>query len=110
YGGCGPPANVPQACEISTKLTPAAVTRIRTSPGPGLGTGASVIRRRSRRPFRDVWSRARLVMGVLMPGLFLSPPLVFAADLPAPRKTRRDRKRNRSGRLGLSGQAPGEPG
>src|SRR5262249_24488601 len=26
YGGCGPPANVPRACEMSTKLTPAAVT------------------------------------------------------------------------------------
>src|SRR3954462_15130157 len=39
---------------MSTKLTPAAVTRIRTSPGPGLGIGASVIRRRSSGPFRVV--------------------------------------------------------
>src|SRR5262245_2951703 len=66
YGGCGPPANVPRACEMSTKLTPAAVTRIRTSPRPGLGTGASVIRHRSCGPFRDVCCRARMVAGILM--------------------------------------------
>src|SRR5262249_16719827 len=100
YGGSGPPANVPQACEISTKLMPAAVTRIRTSPGPGLGTGASVIRRRSCGPFRDVWSRARMVRGVLIPLWFRSRTRVIEADLLTPGRTRRDRKRNRSGRLG----------
>jgi len=47
YGGCGPFRNVPWAFEMSAKLTPAAVTRIRTSPSPGFGTGASVIRRMS---------------------------------------------------------------
>src|ERR1700761_929250 len=65
YGGCGPPGNAPWACEMSPKLTPAAVTRIRTSPRPGAGTGTSVISRRSCGPFRDVCCRARMVAGML---------------------------------------------
>src|SRR3954468_1302240 len=57
---------------MSTKLTPAAVTRIWISPGPGLGTGASVIRPRSCGPLRDVCRRARMVAGMLMGILCLS--------------------------------------
>ena len=66
YGGLGPSANVPWAFETSAKLTPAAVTRIRTSPRPGLGTGASVIRCMSCGPRRDVCCSARIVVGRLM--------------------------------------------
>src|SRR4051812_12009968 len=62
YGGRGPPAKVPVACWRSTKLGPAAVTGISTSPGRGDGTGASVIRRRSCGPVRDVCCRARMVL------------------------------------------------
>src|SRR5580692_4847961 len=51
---------------MSPKLTPAAVTRISTSPGPGAGTGASVIRRRSCGPFSDVCCRARMAAGMLI--------------------------------------------
>src|SRR5690242_10071400 len=72
YGGCGPPANVPRDCEMSTKLTPAAVTRIRMSPGPGLGTGASVIKRRSCGPFSELCCRAYMVEGVLVTVGYLS--------------------------------------
>src|SRR6201996_803293 len=66
YGGRGPSGNVPRAWEMSTKLTPAAVTRMRISPGPAAGTGTPVIRRRSRGPFSEVCSRARMVAGTLM--------------------------------------------
>ena len=66
YGGRGPPRNVPWAFEMSAKLTPAAATRIRTSPAPGLGTGASVIRRMSCGPLSEVCCRARMVAGMLM--------------------------------------------
>src|SRR5262245_17975946 len=81
YGGCGPPANAPCACEMSTKLTPAAVIRIRTSSGPGSGTGASVIRRRSSGPFRDVCCSARMVSGMLI--RVRDPSLLGARGRPA---------------------------
>src|SRR5713101_4164238 len=72
---------------MSPKLTPAAVTRIRTSPGPGPGTGASVIRRRSCGPFRDVCCRARMVAGMLMAIGFLSSACVIeAGPLGGPRR------------------------
>src|ERR1700735_1325306 len=99
YGGCGPAPNVPWACEMSPKLTPAAVTRIRTSPGPGTGTGTPVIRRRSCGPFRDVCCRARMVAGMLMAIGFLSLAYAIEAGRPTARKTRRERERNRSERL-----------
>ena len=38
---------------------------MRTSPGPGLGTGASVIKRTSAGPSGDVCCRARIVAGML---------------------------------------------
>ena len=57
--------------EMSRKLTPAAVTRISTSPGPGVGTGASVIRQRSCGPFSDVCCRARMVAGMIIGTGFL---------------------------------------
>src|SRR5688572_27258201 len=50
---------------MSAKLTPAAATRIKTSPWPGLGTGASVIKRMSCGPSDEVCCRARMVAGTL---------------------------------------------
>src|SRR5258708_20612914 len=83
---------------MSPKLTPAAATRIRTSPGPGTGTGASVNRGRSCGAFRDVCCKARMVAGMLMAIGFLSLACVIEVGIPTPRKTRRERKRNRSER------------
>jgi hypothetical protein len=51
---------------MSAKLIPAAATRTRTSPRPGTGTGASVIRRMSCGPLREVCWRARIVAGMFM--------------------------------------------
>src|SRR5689334_3794956 len=51
---------------MSAKLTPAAVTRMRTSAAPGTGSGTSVTIRRSCGPFRDVCCRARMTAGTLM--------------------------------------------
>src|ERR1700716_2425808 len=48
----------------SAKLTPAAATRIKISPGPGAGTGASVTRPMSPGPFSDVCRRACMVVGM----------------------------------------------
>src|SRR6516225_4144202 len=81
---------------MSPKLTPAAVTRIRTSPGPGTGTGASVIRRRSCGPFRDICCKARMVTGTLMPIWFLSSACLIEAD------------RLRPGRPGENGKGIGQ--
>src|SRR4051794_29513027 len=53
----------------SAKLTPAAVTRIRISRGPGTGTGASVTRRMSCGPVSDGCSRARMTAGTLLVGV-----------------------------------------
>src|SRR6201996_359700 len=95
YGGRGPSGNVPRAWEMSAKLTPAAVTRMRISPGPAAGTGTPVTRRRSRGPFSEVCSRARMVAGTLM--VIVPSWYGRTAGGPAARKTRRERERNRSG-------------
>ena len=82
---------------MSAKLTPAAATRIRTSPWPGLGTGAPVIKRMSCGPFNEVCCRARMVAGMLTAispssacliaaGLFGEPHTVDQVDLRHPNK------------------------
>src|SRR5690242_4544625 len=96
---------------MSAKLTPAAATWIRTSPRPGLGTGASLIKRASRGPCSEVCCRARIVTGMLttIHSLF-SGCLIAAGPVGEPTLRDVDRREGRKESAGTPLDVAGVPG